>query len=189
MRLTTPLACLLLCSQAHATPGKNLRATVFNEAIAIPFTALATTPVHPGFMAGTSLMSVEGQRLDHRLHLDVGFYHHPLMENAVFVLPTWQSTWWLAPRLGVSGIAGVGYKHAFYPNTTYSSENGTSSEQFAWGHPEITTTLGFGVKVPINNTWALIAQYRGSLDGPFSKELGMPAMTHITTHIGVEYRR
>jgi|GEM_PF-1713400 len=172
-----------------------LRATVLNEAIAVPFTRLFPTPVHPGMLVGTSLWAreLDGVRFPrtHRMQLDLSLYRHPLIEMAVVALPTWQTTWRPWKLAGLSLLGGIGYKHSIYPGETYArnEDTGVYEPSTHWGHPEATAVVGFGLDVSVSDGWSVIAQYRGSVDGPFSSTLGMPVMTHLTTHLGVEYRR
>lgn len=175
-------------SAAHAASWSHQRVTLFDEAIGVPGTALVTTPLHPGVTLGTSIVSGGGEHLQHRLQLDVGGYLHRPVEHAVFALPSWQGTWWPAQVVGVSLLAGVGYKHSFYATPTWIRRDGVWVRSVRGGRPEVTGQVGLGVDVRVDDRWSVVVQHRGSADGPFSAELA-PAMLHLATHLGLEYRR
>ncbi len=191
------MRCILLFVLALSTPTASavpvdaLRLTAFNESFAIPFASLGSVPVHPGGSVGAALWSGcqgEGQRFEHHLRLDLGYYHHALMENALTILPNWESTWWMARPIGLSMMGGVGYKHTFYPSQTFRKHAGSYAKKWSVGHPELSVQVGLGLHIAVATNWSVVAQYRGSADGPFSPELA-PIMTHMTTHLGLEYRR
>jgi hypothetical protein len=173
---------------AHAASLSHQRITLLDEAIAVPATALVPTPLHPGVMVGTSLVSSVTEHLEHRLQLDVGGYLHRPVEHALFVLPTWQGTWWPVRALGVSLLGGVGYKHGFYGAPTFVERDGAWVRRTRPGRPEVTGQVGAGLAVRASERWSVLVQHRGSVDGPFSPDLA-PALLHLTTHLGLEYRR
>jgi hypothetical protein len=173
---------------AHAASWSHQRVTLFDEAIAVPATALVPMPLHPGVMAGSSIVSAGNEHLEHRLQVDVGGYLHRPVEHAVFVLPTWQGTWWPVRMLGVSLLGGVGYKHSFYSTPTWVERDGAWVRSARGGRPEVTGQAGVGLDVRTGDRWSVMVQHRGSVDGPFSPDLA-PALLHLTTHLGLEYRR
>ncbi len=162
------------------------RATALTESVAVPFTQAVPTPLHPGFAVGGALWSSKTEHFEHRVHLDGGFYHHPLVENALFLLPHWQTTAYPTRHFGLSALAGAGYKHTFYPGSTYVLRAGRYVPRRRAGHPKLTAMAGLGLAVPVSPTLSLVAQYRGHLDGPFAPATGFPVLTHIASHVGVE---
>jgi len=178
----------LLAPLALAAPWQHQRVTLFDEAIAVPFTAAVPTPIHPGLLVGTSVAAWGSGALEHRVQLDVGGYLHRPIEHALFVLPGWQGTWRPLQAIGLSVLAGVGYKHAFYAAPTWVRRDGDWVRRIRAGRPEVTGQLGLGLDLHLDERWAIVVQHRGSVDGPFSPEFA-PAMFHLSTHVGVEVRR
>ena len=185
------LLMLALLGDALAAPEVSaIRVTAFNESVAVPYTQLPTLPVHPGLAASATLRSRESGRLSWALDVEVGGYHHDLIETALYAMPAWQPTWWVHRSVGLTGLIGIGYKHTLYPQPTYAlSEDGTFDRRGSLGRPGLTAQIGTGLAVRVSERVAILAQYRGGVDGPFSSTLGMPVMSHARAHLGLEIRR
>ena len=175
-------------SAALAGPLDTVRVTALNEAIALPFTQVPIRALHPGLAVAGSLVTKRGSHAGWALDAEIGAYHHRAIETAWYAMPVWRGTWWPHQTVGLQLIAGLGMKHALAPQPTYVMEDGVAERRGSLGHLEATLQLGPGLVVQLNDQWALLAQYRGGVDGPFSSSLGMPVMTHTSLHVGVEVR-
>lgn len=178
----------VLLATAHAAVPRHHRVAVLDEAIALPGTHVLAPPVHPGLLAGLSLWSSGGARLEHRLQLDVSTYRHRPVEHVLSALPCWQGTGWLAPPLGLSVLGGVGYRHALPTGPAYARDAAGRPRRARWGRPGLTAALGLGLDLRLGERWAVLLQHRASLDGPSSPELA-PVIPHASTLLGLEHRR
>ncbi|MEL6342511.1 MAG: hypothetical protein AAFV53_05220 [Myxococcota bacterium] len=179
----------LFSLSASAADWSAVQITAFNEATAVPYTRLPVTELHPGLAVSASIFSKERGAFSWSLDAELGGYHNDQVETAMYLLPSWRPTWWLHRAIGLTGMVGLGYKHAFYPQPTYMLEEGEYVRQSSWGHPEATAQIGTGLTIRTSDHLAIVAQYRGSLDGPFSSSLGMPVLMHARVHLGLEMRR
>lgn len=187
--MPAPTLVAVLVTAATASDGPRVRATVFNELTALPFTKVVATPLHPGLRVGVGVWERTGTRFQHRLYVDALGYHHAFVENSLAVQPVWHTSWWPGERVGLSTEVGAGYKHALYPGTVYVQEDdGDWTAARDPGAPGASVSLALGLEVPVHDRWTVLAQYTGTADLPFHMVGALPFMPHVMLHLGAETR-
>lgn len=179
-----PILSLLTASQAAELP---VRVLLTDTSIAFPFGTSPFATLHPGVLVGLPVWQRHSGHFHHRIELETGFAHVAPIETALSLVPSWQTTFWTR-ALGLSLLAGLGYKHAFDAGHAYVLRDGAYTPGRRAGNPGLTAQIGLGVDVRVHEHVTVVAQVRSGLEGPYN-----PALTAVLprtwTLLGVEVRR
>jgi hypothetical protein len=182
--LTTPV---VLFGQGKAIP---INVSFFNEATAIPFTRIVTTPVHPGIQVGTEFnyKIKEHSRLFQTANISY-FYHNYLAQGIGFNTELGYE-YRLKFGLAFSGLLGVGYMHTFATAEEFTFTNGQYIKKADKGnarlYPSFSIDIGYYTKKAKINSPKIFIRYQSWAEYPYSPGF-IPVMTHINLHVGLKF--
>lgn len=163
--------------------------SIFNEATAIPFTRLLTTPVHPGIQLGTewNYKVKDHSRLLQTANLQ--YYYHRYLCQGVGISSELGFEHRFSSGFSMAGLFGLGYMHTFTTGEEFVFEDGTYREKTDQGAGRLTTSLaidlGYYIKKMDTLSPKVFLRYQPWVEYPFSPGF-IPVMTHINLHAGVK---
>ncbi len=172
---------------------KNIPVTisVFNEAAAMPFSELFTSPVHPGLAVSTEFNY--SRRTKHsRLFQTLGFnyYYHQHFNQAITVFSELGYEYRFKPGLELSALLGAGYMRNFRTATEYEFKNGNYTATRSRGVGRITPTIsleaGYYLFPKEKNSSKIFARYQTWVEYPFSPGF-IELMPHSNLHLGIKF--
>lgn len=95
-----------------------LSASAYNTQYGLPFIRFA--PIHPGIEMGATFLEKNKVKSYRKISGRIGFYHHDLLANGVFIKAIYDYQVKIKNILGVGGYGGIGYTHLFYPGDGYT---------------------------------------------------------------------
>ena len=163
---------------------------VFNESTAIPGTRFFTTPVHPGFMAGTEFNYKTGKHGRLFQTANLGYYYHNYLNQALLL----NSELGYAYRFGIGvvpeALLGIGYMQSFATSEEYQFRDGQYQSGADFGDPRLTVSFSLGIgyclKPAIKTSPEVFLRYQSWLEYPYSPGF-IPLMTHISLQAGVKF--
>lgn len=181
------------CIMAFAGYGQQkdipVSISIFNEATAIPFTRLVTTPIHPGIQVGTEWdYHVKAHsRLFQTANLQ--YYYHRYLCQGVGISSELGLEHRFSGGFSIAGLFGLGYMHTFTTAEEFVFENGTYTQKGDAGTGRLTTSLAIDLSYSLYKMDAqgtrVFLRYQPWLEYPFSPGF-IPVMTHINLHAGVK---
>lgn len=175
-----------LWSQEQAIP---VRISVFNEATAIPFSKIITTPIHPGIQVGTEFEYKNEQRYRWFQTANVSYFYHNHLMQGVGINTELGYEHHLFENFSVSGLLGLGYMHTFTTKQEYAFTNGHYEKKPDKGnarlYPSISFDLGYSLKKGVNESPQIFIRYQSWAEYPYSPGF-IPIMTHINFHVGAK---
>jgi opacity protein-like surface antigen len=185
--LATVLFTLSVKAQKQPTP---VTISVFNEATAIPFTKLITTPVHPGIQAGTSFSYKERKRSHLFQTINIGYIFHRNLYHGFFINTELGYDYKLNFGLNIKGNFGIGYLRTFTTQKEYQFKNGKYNSGSDKGNSRLMASVstGLGYRLQKKNLYSpeIFMLYQGWAEYPYSPGF-IPVMTHINTQIGTKF--
>jgi hypothetical protein len=185
---------LVFCLMAYAGYGQKrdipVSISIFNEATAIPFTRLVTTPVHPGIQLGTAwdYNTKAHSRLFQTANLQ--YYYHRYLCQGVGISSELGFEHRFSCGFSVAGLFGLGYMHTFTTAEEFVFDDGTYTQKPDAGTGRLTTSLaidlGYCLKKTDTRSPKVFLRYQPWLEYPFSPGF-IPVMTHINLHAGVKF--
>jgi hypothetical protein len=185
-----PLA--LLCWQPAKAQKKAIPVTlaVFNEATAIPFTRLLTTPIHPGIQAGSGFFYHQRQRSQLFQSFNVGYIFHNRLYHGFFVNTELGYDYKFNFGLNLKTSLGIGYLHTFSTQKEYQFKNGVYESRPDRGNRRAMLSLGTGLgyRLQKNNFHSpeVFMMYQGWAEYPYSPGF-IPVMTHANMQLGTKF--
>ncbi len=164
--------------------------SLMNEATAIPFTKLITTPVHPAIQAGSGFFYKQTQHSNLFQTVNIGYIFHSKLYHGVFINTELGYDFKFSFGLNIKGAIGLGYLHTFSTHKEYQFKNGTYESVPDKGNgrlmPSISTGLGYRVQKANLYSPEIFMMYQGWAEYPYSPGF-IPVMTHINTQIGAKF--
>ena len=176
----------LVCSASMAFAQKSLplRVAVSNEATAIPFTKLITTPFHPCIQLGTEFRSKTRTHSRVYYTANMGYIFHNYLYQGVYVNLERGYDYKITKRFSAKGLFGLGYLHTFTTQEEYSLIDGEYRQKGDKGNARLMpmVSLGFGYK--LKNASEVFVLYKSWAEYPYSPGF-IPVMSHINLELGL----
>ena len=146
---TTALACFFLCTVAAAaqTPEEPPLWSLEASALAAtlrpaPGLRLLQHEIHPGLSAGVQRRLGHGPKHTWLIGGRLGFFHHPGLQNGLWLTPELTYRRHLFQRLSADLRVGAGYLHSFPAGPVYGYDDGRWQEMPNSGSPRFLPSLG-----------------------------------------------
>jgi hypothetical protein len=188
--LSRSLLLALLPTVAVAEPrALALRAGVFSESLALPWTQRFDAPLHPGVTVGVEF-TLAGTPT-HRLlqGFSLAYAHVAHVQHAVALSAEWGYRYTAPFGLQLEAALVVGYLHEFLDGVTYAS--GSWKPVTDLGRPQLWVALGLGAGVDLRRVASVpvdvFVRYQPGLQLPYSVANGIPVLPHVSLMVGVRY--
>lgn len=178
---------LLLRAQSGQIP---VNISMFNEATAIPFTRLITTPIHPGIQLGTEF------DYRHRTHsrffqtANVCYFYHNYLTQGIGINSEVGYEYRLTCGAAFTALLGAGYLHTFATAEEFTFSNGHYEQKPDRGNgrlfPSFSIDAGYYLKRDNENSPKVFIRYQSWIEYPYSPGF-IPVMGHINLHAGVKF--
>lgn len=167
-----------------------LRISFGNEATAIPFSRLVTSPVHPAFQVGTEFDWRESDHFRLSPAVNIGYMLHKPLFQGVYVDVELQFDYKTDFGLNLKSALGLGYLRTFSTRQEFQFKNGRYKSGKDTGNSRImpSLSLGLGYRLEPSNSRSteLFVMYQNWLEYPYSPGF-IPLMSHTTLHIGSKF--
>jgi hypothetical protein len=191
--LKRSLLLALLPTVALAEPRDlSLRAGVFSESLALPWTQRFDAPLHPGATLGVEFTLV-GSRT-HRLlqGFSVAYAHVAHVQHAVELSAEWGYRYTAPFGLQLEAALAVGYLHELLDGVTYASgADGSWKPVTDLGRPQLWAAVALGVGLDLRRIASapmdVFVRYQPGLQLPYSVANGIPVLPHVSLMVGVRY--
>lgn len=161
-----------------------------NEATAIPFTRLITTPIHPTIQIGTEYFYNTAPYHGFYQTANLGYVFHNYLYQGIYLNTGIGYDFIFKSGFKLKSTFEVGYLHTFSTQDEYQLENGGYVNGTDRGNARIMPvfSLGFGYLFKKENTVAseISLLYKSWVDYPYSPGF-IPVMTHINLEIGYKH--
>ncbi len=187
------LLVLLAAPPAPDAPSDlRLRAGVFSESLALPWTQRLDAPLHPGVMLGVEF-TLAGTPT-HRLlqGFSVAYAHVAHVQHTVELSAEWGYRFTAPFGLQLEAALSVGYLHEFLDGVTYASgADGSWKAVPNLGRPQLWAALALGAGVDLRRVSPLpldvFVRYQPGLQLPYSLANGIPVLPHVSLLVGLRY--
>lgn len=173
-------------AQKHPIP---VTISVFNEATAIPFTKLITTPVHPGVQAGWGFSYRERKHTHLFQTFNIGYVFHSKLYHGFFVNSELGYDYKFKFGLNIKTSIGIGYLHSFTTQKEYQFENGSYKSGRDKGDSRAVFSIGTGLgyRIQKKNPYSpeIFMMYQSWAEYPYSPGF-IPLMTHTNLQLGTK---
>ena len=186
---------LLFCLLIKAIPtvsqsGMPLKVSVFNEATAIPFNDLFTSPIHPGAQIGTEFKWKESKRTRLYPSVTLGYMFHNNLFQGVYLNGEMGFDFKFNFGLNLKSAIGLGYLHTFSTQQEFQLKNGIYESKSDQGNARImpSLSLGFGYRLnpKSSDSAEVFVLYQSWIEYPYSPGF-IPVMAHTSLHIGSKF--
>jgi hypothetical protein len=186
--------CLLFAAEGvaqHQSFPDEVSVSVFNNAIALPFTGKAGvlhSPVHPGFTAAIGNQLNRSLRHQLFLNLKLAYLYQKRAQHGLQLYPVLGYRFTMDNGIGIESGLGLGYMHAFTDLQQYKlNENGVYKKVPNIGRPSFLASLNIGLSydlqrkkdIPIR----LFSLYQLWFQTPFVKSY-VPVLPNAALHVG-----
>jgi len=188
------LILLVFISQAFLASAQYRKLPVIisfgNEATAIPYTTIFTSPVHPVFQFGTEFQYKTGPHFSFYQTANLGYIYHNYLYQGFYVNSQVGYDYKFNFGLNLKALFGLGYLHTFSTREEYQFSNGTYANGTDWGNARLMPMLSLGLGYRFNtenpqSTEAFLL-YNSWVEYPYSPDF-IPVMTHIGLEFGVKF--
>jgi hypothetical protein len=187
--LIVTAAIITLSAKAQKKPVP-VTIAVFNEATAVPFTKLITTPVHPGVQAGTGFFYNQRKHSQLFQSFNLGYIFHSKLYHGFFVNTELGYDYKFNFGLNIKTSVGIGYMHSFRTQKEYQFKNGSYESRPDKGSGRATVSLGTGLgyRLQKKNNYSpeIFMMYQGWAEYPYSPGF-IPVMTHTNLQLGTKF--
>lgn len=166
------------------------RIMVGNEATAIPFTQVFTTPVHPAIQIGTEF---DWRESDHfRLYpaVNIGYMFHKRLFQGIYLNGELGLDFKTNFGLNLKSALGLGYLRTFTTQQEFQFEDGRYKSDSDRGNsrimPSLTVGLGYRLEPSDYQSTELFILYQSWLEYPYSPGF-IPLMSHTNLQIGSKF--
>lgn len=173
-------------AQSHPVPVTVL---VFNEATAIPFTRVLTTPVHPGIQVGSNFSYKERIHTHLFQTVNIGYFFHSKLNQGFFINTELAYDYKFNFGLNIKTSIGIGYLFSFNTQKGYQFKNGTYQIGRDKGNSRAMLSLGTGLgyRLQKSNLYSpeIFMMYQSWAEYPYSPGF-IPVMTHTNLQLGTK---
>ncbi len=173
--------------QNAATPVK---ISVGNEATAVPFSQIVTSPIHPALQVGTEF---DWRESDHfRLYptVNIGYMFHKNLFQGLYINGELGFDVKFDFGLSLKSALGIGYLHTFTTQDEYQFKNGRYVNGRDKGNsrfmPSFTVGLGYRLQPGDYQSTELFLLYQSWLEYPYSPGF-IPLMSHTNLQFGSKF--
>ena len=164
--------------------------SVFNEATAIPFTKMITTPIHPGIQLGTEFNYNDKSHSRLFQTANINYFYHKHLSQGIGLYTEFGYEYRLNFGLATQALVGIGYMHTFGTSEEFTFLNGNYEKKADTGnsrvYPSLSFDIGFYIRKNEKNSPKLFIRYQSWIEYPYSPGF-IPVMTHINLHIGTKF--
>lgn len=180
---------LLVFSFYFGVAQHPLIVSVFNEATAIPFTTLLTTPVHPGLQLGTEFNYRQTERRRTFQTAQASYFYHKHLVHGISLTSEIAHEIRFRNGLALQGMFGLGYTHTFATQPEFIHTPDGYKRRTDRGNARFSPSISLQAGYYFNSTASspkLFLQYQAWIEYPYSPGF-IPVMTHINLHIGYRF--
>ena len=161
-----------------------------NEATAVPYSRLVTTPVHPTFQIGTEYYYNHREHHDFYQTANIGYIFHNYLYQGIYLNTGIGYDYIFDFGLKLKSIFELGYLQTFSTQDEYQLKNGEFVNGTDWGNARLMPALsiGFGYIIKKENipSSEISLLYKSWAEFPYSPGF-IPVMTHINLEIGYKH--
>ncbi|MGB5942967.1 MAG: hypothetical protein WBG71_08805 [Leeuwenhoekiella sp.] len=164
-----------------------IKVALSNEATAVPFTRLFSTPIHPTIQLGTEYLYKTEPHFDLYQTGNLGYIYHNYLYQGIYFNTGIGYDYKFDFGLKLKANFELGYLHTFATREENQFENGGYINGTDWGNSRLMPmlSLGFGYvfrtnEIPSSEVFIL---YKSWIENPYSPGF-IPIMTHINFEIG-----
>ena len=158
-----------------------------NEATAVPFTRLVTTPIHPSFQIGTEYFYNVGKHHDFYQTANIGYIYHNYLYQGVYANTGIGYDYKLLLGLKLKANLELGYLHTFTTQDEFQFENGSYKNDDDIGNsrfmPMVSLGIGYAIKKRKKTKSEVYLAYKSWIEYPYSPGF-ISTMAHINLEIG-----
>ena len=181
---------IVLPGSVYGQNGRPLTITLGNEATALPFTQVISTPVHPTIQFGTEF---DWRESDHfRLYpaVNIGYMFHKKLFQGIYINGEVGLDFKTSFGLNLKSALGLGYLRTYTTQQEFQFENGRYKSGRDTGNsrimPSLSLGLGYRFKPSDYRSTELFVMYQNWLEFPYSPGF-IPLMSHTTLQVGSKF--
>lgn len=167
-----------------------LRIVIGNEATAIPFTQIFTTPVHPSIQLGTEFEWRESRHFRLYPIANVGYIFHKHLFQGIYMNGELGFDFKTGFGLNLKSALGAGYLRTYTTRQEFQFKDGRYKSSTDRGNSRImpSFTLGLGYQPKSSNSQAteFFVLYQSWLEYPYSPGF-IPLMSHTNLQLGAKF--
>lgn len=167
-----------------------LKIAAINEATAIPFNRIITTPIHPGLQIGTEFGWRQSKHLRLYPAINIGYIFHKRLFQGIYANAELGFDLTFDFGLNLKSSIGLGYMHTFTTQQEFQFKDGRYESGWDRGNSRLMPSLGLGLGYSTNprnpRSTELFVMYQGWLEYPFSPGF-IPLMSHTSLQIGSKF--
>lgn len=190
LRLLLTIPALVSLSFASGQFRLPVKAAFSNEATAIPYTRLFSTPVHPCFQVGTEYRYKSGVHHDFYQTANLGYIYHNHLYQGIYLNTGIGYDYIFNFGLKLKGIFELGYLHTFTTQDEYQFKKGEYKNGTDWGNarlmPVISAGAGYLLQHDSPESPEIYLLYKSWIEYPYSPGF-IPMMSHINLEIGCKF--
>jgi len=167
-----------------------IKIAIGNEATAVPYTRLFTTPIHPTIQLGTEYSYRDNLRSEIYQTFNLGYIYHKNLYQGAYLNTGIGYDYKTSFGLKLKSNLEVGYLQTFATQDEYQFENGEYINGKDKGNARVMPTfsvgLGFEFKKDGKVTSELFVLYKSWIEYPYSPDF-IPLMSHTNLEIGYKF--
>lgn len=172
-------------------PAKHpLVVSVFNNGTQLPGNGVLgvfTTPVHPGFSAGTEFRYNRHPKNIWFQTARLGFFHHQYSQSAIQLYTEAGYRRMIWRGIGAELRLGGGYLHSIPATEVFKLKDGAYKRTLRFGRPQAMAGASFGLSYTLQKGQhppRFFLDYQFYLQMPFAKQY-VPVVPNVALHVGV----
>lgn len=191
MKLILYIILFFVAESLHAQQKKiPVQISLYNEATAIPFTKLITTPIHPGIQVGAEFTYKETEHFRLFQTVNLSYYFHEQLNHGISINTELGGEYLTSSHFSFGALIGVGYLHTFATTKEYVFGDGQYTIATDKGNARIAPSLSLDVNYQLNKieltSPKIFVRYQSWIEYPYSPGF-IPLMSHINVHIGAKF--
>lgn len=167
-----------------------LRLAFGDEATAIPYTKLFSTPFHPVVQAGTEFGYMENSHNHLYQTANLGYIYHKYLYQGIYLSTELGYDYRFDFGLNLKALFGLGYLQTFAVSDEYQFKDGEYVLGKDRGNarlmPSLSIGAGYRIKPHEEHSPEVFLLYQSWLEYPYSPGF-IPLMTHIDLMIGMKF--
>lgn len=161
-----------------------------NEATAIPYTNIFTTPLHPTLQVGTEFLYKKDIHYRFYQTANLGYIFHNYLYQGYYLNSEVGYDYLFSFGLVLKGLFGLGFLHTFATQEEYQFKDGEYVSGPDWGNvrlmPVLSIGMGYQIAKDKPHSPEIFMLYKSWIEYPYSPGF-IPVMTHIILEVGVKF--